>query len=151
MTQAAKRALKDQLKFRDLLIAHNIKGFKRFLKRNKTQLSEDVLDYSDEKLGELMHYLKTKYPYLGESFQHSRNYFRVKILEGEIVKGLVNGALLNYLKEHDNEPPRCNDCQFFRTAPTENELPCIHLIEKGSTPALPMDYACAGWTPMVTK
>jgi hypothetical protein len=151
MNGKVKVVLEDQLKFRDLLMAHNVKGFKKFVKKNSAEFPEETLSYSNEKLSEFMHFLKTKYPYLGEHFQNSRNFFRVKQLEKEIKAGAKNEPLAHELKKNGGEPPRCNDCQYFRTAPEGENFGCVHLIVPGTTPAIPTDYACAGWTPMEKK
>lgn len=116
---------KDRARLHQIYVEHDLGAFRAFLK-DKSASDERVrpyVDTDDETLNKLMHAMKAKLIYLGESWQESRNFLRKE----QFWKGADVSTL-----------PACAACNHFREAPTEDGSPCMHLG------AIPSDIACPG-------
>jgi hypothetical protein len=107
---------------------HDVAGFRAFLHDIVVLERPEVIIYvtkNNEELSTLLHMAKAQLLYLGDDWQASRNLLRNRQFYGD---------------EHSCEgKPLCVTCEYFRTAPTEAEEPCMHL---GSTPE---DICCPGY------
>ena len=144
MTDTEREHLREvRLQTRDLLLAHDIPGFRALLDAERDLLEgepgmrERVLGFEDRELGEFIHALKAQWMHLGEAWQRSRNHLRGKALNQLAWTPELSAHML-----HNRELPPCARCRWFRTQPPGEHAPCMHL---GATPA---DVACAGWLPV---
>lgn len=149
--ELTREEIKDlRFRMRDVLLAHDVRGFRALLEGDGRYLveadgitRERLVAMDDDRISLLMHEMKARQMYLGEAWQASRNHLRrlalLDALKLDDTPG--NPALSAHLSANAGRLPPCARCQYFRTPPADGEQPCMLL---GATPA---DVACAGWTP----
>ncbi len=115
-----------KLKLRDILVAHDVSGFRLFMELHQSELNQSTLSaMDDERLSDFMHEYKSVQMSYGPEWQKSRNHLRLKKFHG-------NTVMCTLL-------PKCVECRWFRETPEGEEYSCMHL---GSTPE---DIACKGF------
>jgi len=130
----------EKLEYKDLLIAHDVAGFRSFAKKYNIP---EILTFSDEDLSECMYVLKCTMPYLGEAFYEARNFFRRRQLEASLLT-----ATSEEKEAFKGDYPLCAFCEYFRNPPPGEKVGCMHIRHEGS---IPSDIACIAWTPIIDE
>lgn len=110
----------------------DVSRFREFIKKNIIQMERDGwVEKEDHELAHFIHEYRSQMISFGEDFWKSRNYLRAE--------------QFGYAPDEADMKPLCAGCRWFREAPKEGELPCMHL---GS---IPQDICCKAYEKLSTQ